>query len=390
VIKILVIIPSGTVYGLQNSTLDFMRSLPKGDFDCHFFITRWADGELARRLDELKIPYTYSWLGMFSRKLDWENLRMTLQYISKIPRIYFDLISLIRKYRPNVIYTANYHELILLAPLLKAMGLPVVNHMHDPPPPILFQRAMFRFWDFPVDQYFVPSHDVQKRLEMLGGNPDQIFVLHNGIDLSSFQHEIQHSNHFLKQYKWPSQSIVLGMTGQMIEAKGHLDLIEATQLLCKDYPNVRLAIGGKQEGPFYQRLILEVENRGLSDTVVFSGWQEDIRDFYSSIDIFILPSRHDEGFGLVVAQAMTMRLPVVATRSGGVNEVVEDRVTGFLVKKESPSELARAISHLVQSKPLRQSMGAAGRKRIEERFDLSKQSARLETVLKVLTNGVQR
>jgi len=389
VIKILVIIPSGTVYGLQNITLDFMRSLSKKDFNCHFLITRWTDGELARRLDALKIPYTYSWLGMFSRKLDWENLRMTIQYLSKIPRIYIDVMSLIKKYRPNIIYTANYHELIPLTPLLKTMGLPVVDHMHDPPPAILFQRMMFRFWDLPVSKYITTSQDVQKRLERLGGDSDKILVLHNGIDVPLFQRGIQHSNHFVEQYGWPPESVILGMTGQMIEAKGHLDLIEAVQQLHKDYPNVRLVIGGKQEASFYQRLISEVENRDLSDTIVFSGWQEDIRDFYSDIDIFVLPSRHDEGFGLVVAQAMAMGLPVVATRSGGVSEVVEDRVTGFLIKKNSPSEIANAISRLVKSKTLRQSMGAAGRRRIEERFDLSKQSARFETVLKVLTNGVK-
>ncbi len=387
-LKILVFIPSGSVYGLQAVTLDLMQSLPQHEIHSHFLITRWTDGELPQRLHQLKIPYTYSWLGMFSRKFDWKNLKMTIQSLLRIPRLYSDVVSLIKSYQPNIIYTANYHELILLGPLLKVLGLPVMNHMHDPPPPIPFQRGMFRLWDRLVSKYVVVSKDVQRRLEKLGANPDKILLLYNGINLSLFQYGAQRSNHFVKQHGWPSQSIVLGMTGQMIEEKGHFDLIEAIKLLHKAYPNIRLVIGGKQGGPYYQKLASEIENKNLSDIVVFSGWQEDVRSFFSGIDIFVLPSRHEEGFGLVVAQAMAMGLPIIATRSGGVSEVVKDGVTGFLLEKGSFSELANAINLLLESQPMRQSMGTAGRKRIEEQFDLSKQSARFEIILKTLANRV--
>ena len=388
-LKILVIIPSGTVYGLQNVTLNLMRSLPKKEFDCHFLNTRWTDGELVRRLDELKIPYTYSWIGMFSRKLDWDNLRMTIHCLLRIPRLYLDFLALVKSYQPEVIYTANYHELILLAPLLRAMKIPILCHLHDPPPSIPFQRKIFWLWDQPVSKYIAVSRSVQKRLEKLGANSEKISLLENGVDLSLFCYMAKRSDHFVKRYNWPSASVILGMTGQMIEEKGHLDLIEVVKFLYRDYRDIRLVIGGKQTGSYYQRLASELTNKGMLDIVAFSGWQEDVRNFFSGIDIFLFPSHHEEGFGLVAAQAMATGLPVVATRSGGVSEVLESGVTGFLLEKGSPSRLASAISCLVKSQQLRRSMGMAGRRRVEERFDLSKQVAQFKTILHSLANGVK-
>ena len=387
-LKILAVIPSGSVYGLQNVTLDLMRSLPKKEMDCHFLITRWTDGELVRRLDELKIPYTYSWIGMFSRKLDWDNLRMTVQCVLKLPKLYRDFLVLVKSYKPNIIYTANNHELILLAPVLRAIKIPVLNHMHDPPPSIPFQRWIFNFWDRPINRYVTVSSNVQSRLVELGARSDKISLLENGVDLSLFPYQAKRSDHFVKRYDWPPGSVILGMTSQMIEEKGHLDLIEAVGLLRKNYPHIRLVIGGRKEGQYYQKLVSELANKGMLDIVVFSGWLKEVRHFFSSIDIFVLPSRHEEGFGLVVAQAMAVGLPVVATRSGGVSEVIENEVTGFLLEKRSPSGLASAISHLVKLPQLRQSMGMAGRRRIEKQFDLSRQAARFKTVLETLANSV--
>ena len=385
-LKVLVVIPSGTVYGLQNATLDLMRGLNGKRIHFHFLITRWTDGELAHRLEKLDIPYTYSWLGMFSRRLDGVNLNMTANCLLKIPRLYRDFLELVKSYNPNIIYTANYHELILLAPVLRAIKIPVLNHMHDPPPSIPFQRRVFNFWDRLVNRYVTVSCDVQSRLEELGARSEKISLLENGVDLSLFPYQAKRSDHFVKRYGWPSGSVILGMTGQMIEEKGHLDLIEVVKFLYRDYRDIRLVIGGKQSGPYYQKLVSETMEKRMSEIIAFSGWQEHVRDFFSGIDIFVLPSRHEEGFGLVAAQAMAVGLPVVATCSGGVNEVVENGTTGFVVEKESFSELANATRCLMKSSQLRRSMGSMGRRRVEERFDLLKQAEKFRVILETIDN----
>src|ERR1700682_799717 len=142
-LRVLAVVPSPCCFGLQNVTLSFFSRLSK-QLTPLFLLTRWTDGEFARRLDELSIPHDSTWFGMFSRKLDWYNLKMTLHCASKLPRMYYDYVRTVRSFKPDLLYTANYHELLLLLPLLKVMDVPVVCHLHDPPPSAPFYRALFR------------------------------------------------------------------------------------------------------------------------------------------------------------------------------------------------------------------------------------------------------
>src|SRR5216684_4871455 len=112
-LRVLAIVPSGFCFGLQNLTLSFFSSLSTR-VKPHFLNTRWSDGEFPRRLRGLGIPQSVTWLGMFSRKLDRRNLQMTLACVSKLPLAWLDFLKLYRQFRPNVIYFANHHEILLL------------------------------------------------------------------------------------------------------------------------------------------------------------------------------------------------------------------------------------------------------------------------------------
>lgn len=385
-LKVLSVVPTGMVYGLQHVTLDFFRSLSREAVDSHFLVTRWSDGEFARRLEAAGIPHTYSWLGFISRKLDWSILRMTIHGLSKLPLLYRDFLRLVKTYRPNLIYTANHHQIISLAPLLVGLDIPVVCHMHDPPPPIRFQRFSSSLWGRVVSHFIAVSGDVKRRLEQLGIQSHKISQLDNGIDLSIFPFVTRRSEKFIGQYRWPQDSVLIGMTGQLIEEKGHLDFLQAVREIHSDYPFLRVVIGGRQEGPFYESLRRVVARNAMEGFVSFSGWQEEVKDFFSGIDIFVSASRHEEGFGLVVAQAMATGRPVVATRSGGVKDVVREGETGILVDKQCPAQLAKAIRYLIDRPDVRRSMGSAGRNRVETHFDLSKQALRLEGILNRVAN----
>lgn len=386
-LKVLAVVPSGQVFGLQLMTLRLFERLA-GYIDSHFLITRWTDGKFSQRLDELSIPYTSSWLGMFSRKLDRVNLRMTLLCISKLPILYWDFARLIKSYRPDMIYTANYHELILLWPVLSLLHRPVVCHVHNPLPTGRFYRSTFLFWGSAVGHYIGVSQSVASSIANLGVDPDRISVLYNGIDLSRFEYRDKRSSEFTAKYRWPDDAVIVGMTGQMTDAKGHLDLLKAARSVSQKLPQARFVIGGEQEGEYYQSLRKQVCADGLGKILAFSGWQDDMRSFYEGIDVFVLPSRQDtEGLPLVLAEAMAAGLPVVATRSGGAVEIVQNGETGFLVDRQNSEQLAEAISALVTSASKRTSMGKAGRQRVEQFFDLSKQVAQFETILKSVAHS---
>src|SRR5947209_20602256 len=115
--RILAIIPGAFCFGLQNVTLSMFAAIAKS-VPCHFLITKWNDAEFPDRLRKLNIPFTEAWLGMFSRKLDWYNLRMTMECLVKLPSAWLRLVRLIREFKPTCIFLANHHEAILLWPIL--------------------------------------------------------------------------------------------------------------------------------------------------------------------------------------------------------------------------------------------------------------------------------
>jgi glycosyltransferase involved in cell wall biosynthesis len=206
-------------------------------------------------------------------------------------------------------------------------------------------------------------------------------LLYNGIDLTRFQYRGRRSKYFSSRYGWSDECIIVGMTGQMSQIKGHFDLLEAARLLHERQPKIRFVIGGKQEGPYFLQLQRRIRDANLHHIVEFSGWQDDMPAFYGGLDIFVFPSRCDEAFGLVIGEAMAIGLPVVATRTGGPVEVVEDKTTGIVVDRESPAQLAEAIGQLSESTDERNRMGQEGRRRIEKFFDLSQQARQLGAIL---------
>jgi glycosyltransferase involved in cell wall biosynthesis len=110
---------------------------------------------------------------------------------------------------------------------------------------------------------------------------------------------------------------------------------------------------------------------GIIDDVIFTGELRDPRAAYATMDVAVLPSAQPEPFGGVVMEAMCMSMPVVATNVGGSTEQVADGVTGFLVPPADPAALADKLECLVKDAALRKSFGAAGQRRITERFTLT-------------------
>ena len=124
----------------------------------------------------------------------------------------------------------------------------------------------------------------------------------------------------------------------------------------------------------YSSLARTIEDNNMQEVVSFAGWLPDPRDFFEAIDVFVLASRHDEGFGLVLAEAGERGIPVVSTRSGGAVEVVVDGKTGILVDKNRPDQIAEAVQRLADDQALRLAMGKAGRERVSRHFNLEYQA----------------
>jgi glycosyltransferase involved in cell wall biosynthesis len=164
-------------------------------------------------------------------------------------------------------------------------------------------------------------------------------------------------------------SVVAGVLGRISKTKGQRLFLEALLPLLESEPRLRLAIGGAAdfEDPEEEANLRRLaEDSGHAGRVALAG-AVDALDFLDTVDILVVPSLWEEPFGLVAVEGMARALPVVATRSGALPEIVADGETGFVVERDAHA-LRAAVSRLVADPGLRRDLGAAGRRRVEERF----------------------
>lgn len=176
------------------------------------------------------------------------------------------------------------------------------------------------------------------------------------------------------------KALFIGNVSRLTTEKGQDYLIKAMKYVVKQIPNARLLLVG--DGPDknnYQKLVSEL---GLEKYVTITGFVNNLTDYYSVMDIFVFPTVWDlEGFGLVVPEAMSHKLPVVASNLGPVPEIVDDERTGILVKPKDEKALAKAIIDLANNFSKRKKMGEEGYKKVLEYFTLEKSFQKVRDIL---------
>jgi len=215
----------------------------------------------------------------------------------------------------------------------------------------------------------VNSEAVRRDLiETDGFDPNRIRVVHNGIDVDGYkqQHHGTKTGCFVGL---PSAYKLIVMVANMhILVKGHRNLIAAAQTVCREYPNAQFILVGDGQ----QRAFLEAETRavGLDDSVIFLGYRTDIPELLSYCDVGVLASTA-EGLPNAILEYMAAGLPVVATKVGGVPEVVQDGVSGLLVPPEDSAALAGALLRLLRDEQFAQRLGKAGRQHVTDKFNFN-------------------
>ena len=163
----------------------------------------------------------------------------------------------------------------------------------------------------------------------------------------------------------PDGAPLIGVVGAFVPHKGHRFLLAALPRILAALPDTRVVFFG--DGPLETELRRDCWERGLQDRVVFAGFRPDVARFLQCFDLLAHPST-EEGLGTTILDAMAARLPVVASRAGGIPEVVRHGETGRLVPPAAPIELAGPIISLLQNPSRRREFGEAGRIRVETEF----------------------
>jgi glycosyltransferase involved in cell wall biosynthesis len=179
----------------------------------------------------------------------------------------------------------------------------------------------------------------------------------------------------------------VGIVSKLWDGKGHDTLIQAFREIRNRKEGARLVIVG--EGYLFKRLRDLVDQYELKDAVVFTGFQEDVAQVIGTFDVAVLPSLF-EGMGRVLLEAMAMEKPVVASRVGGIPDLVEHGVNGYLVSPGDAKELEHDVLAILDDPSLGRRMGREGRQRISSRFSADTMVDSIDRVYRELlsTKGV--
>ena len=200
-------------------------------------------------------------------------------------------------------------------------------------------------------------------------SPGKFIPVYCGIDLNRFLDLKIDRDEERRKWHLSKDELVIGTVSRLVPIKGCEYFIKAMPGIKKEAPNTKFIIAG--DGFLRQNLEKLVQDLGISEDAIFTGYQSDINRLMSIFDIYVSPSLN-EGMGRCLLETQALGVPVVATNVGGVPEIVKDNKTGILVPPKSPEALMQAIVTLLKDEAKRGRMGKAAKNWIDDKFSTNR------------------
>ena len=280
---------------------------------------------------------------------------------------YKKVLQIIRSYRPHIIHGAVFEGLSMatVSGFLGRVPIIIAEETSDPKNRSHKATLLLKLLTSVADRVIGISHSVVLYLQKTAKiNPQKIIMINNGVEVPRIV-DIKEVERLRQKYGVWEDEVIIGSVGRIRDkVKLYSDIIKAVALL-PDRAKIKIVIVG--EGPDRDFLKKTAAERGLGNQLIMPGVQMDTPPFYRLMDIFCIVS-DNEGFGLVAAEAMFHRLPVIASAVGGLKDIVINGETGFLVPSHSPDKIAEKLQLLIDQPELRTSMGAQGLDRAEKEY----------------------
>ena len=283
---------------------------------------------------------------------------------------WFRLYRLCLHYRPHIVHTHTAKAGVLGRLAARAARVPVIVHTYhghvfqgyfSPLKTRLF-LAIERWLGRSTHRLIAVSEAVRQDLLRLGiGTPERLVVIPLGLNLDPFLRCEDLRGQLRTELGLQPDTLLVGIVARLVPIKAHEVFLKAAAKVCARFPQSRFLLVG--DGERLAELQLLVERLGLRDRVLFLGWRQDLDRVLADLDLVVLTSRN-EGSPVCLIEAMAAARPVVATRVGGVGDVVDDGITGSLVDADKPEDVADAIVELLGDEKRRRAMGEAARERV--------------------------
>jgi len=320
--------------------------------------------------DLFELPNTRVEVVQDSERLAWRPMRK--------------MAKLLAKARPRIVHLHFIHpwsSYPWLAKRYATEGVFLTDHNsrpagYQPSPAALRGRPLRRLACVPLTKVFCVSSFVsccvRKELPLPGHG---VHVVYNGVEISRAEAGLARGDEFRFRHSIPKDRVVVLQVSWLIQQKGIDTFLDAARRVIARNNRIHFVVAG--DGPLRHEYERTAERLGISGNVSFAGVVGDpLREgLYAACDIACQLSRWEEAFGLVIAEAMASRRPVIATRVCGIPEVVQDGESGYLVERGDCDVAAKRILCLAGDPRLRESLGKKGGEACRLRFDLSRNVA---------------
>ena len=229
-----------------------------------------------------------------------------------------------------------------------------------------------------MDRLIVPSASIEGKVRAEGREGAPFAVIPNGVDLSRFAGSVP-ACRLRRELGITGSAFLVGVVARLEREKGHRYAVAAMPELVAAVPDAWLVLVGEgSEADALRAQIAELP-APARDRVILTGRREDVAAITADLSVALLPSLR-EAQGISILEAMARGVPVVASRVGGIPEVISDGVDGLLVEPRDPAAVARALIRLATSPELHDRLGAAGRRTVAERFSIDAMVRRVEAL----------
>ena len=337
--------------GVPYMTWFMERARQQGDL--HFTIVLLYPTRPAM-LDEIK---SFGFDGIW---IPFDDRRRKLGMLKALPRLWWIMMWL----RPRTVHCHLFDD--TLPGIIAAWAAGIKNrlvsrqdtgfHLNYAPQWVFMDRFIARL----ATHIATISHSARQLiLEKEGAPPQKVRMIHNGIPPDRYIQMDPETQALLRdRFQLQGAYPIIGTVARFIEWKGYRHIVNAAQLITKDHPKARFLFCGS--GPQMDTVRSWVEQAGLQDHVIFTGWvdRKEMPSLYRLMNIYLHAADH-EPFGLVYVEAMMSGVPVVSTPTGAVLDAIHDPTAGILVSERSGKALAKGVEQALRSGPER--IGERGR-----------------------------
>jgi sugar transferase (PEP-CTERM/EpsH1 system associated) len=355
-IKILHIVHSLQIGGLENGVVNLINNLNSDTFE-HAVCCIDRSGPMA---DRIRMP-----VDIYT--LNKGNKRDYLLPI-KISRI-------IRQVRPDVVHTRNWGTIDGVAGAKIAGVKKIIQGEHgwevsDPRGAIKRRKRVRKLLSSWISQFVAVSNDLRSWLiDDVGISEKKVVQIINGVD-TDFYTPSRNRQSMRERFGIDPDSFVIGTVGRLDPVKDHETLLRAFHRTSIRYKHRKLMLIVAGTGPLQERLKVLSKKLNISENIIFTGQQDDMKSLYQSMDIYILPSIA-EGISNTILEAMASGLPVIASNVGGNIELVDQERTGFFFSPGSVDALGYMIERYLKSDFILRDHGFQSRQRAVDKYSIN-------------------